>query len=441
MMKISLFVILTFLLSSILYGQNWSDIKGNVTPIIEVTAEYDSIYPQPLSTVGWEDGLHISEDGLKLYCTYVPIDLLSFVLNGDLPNDFSANYLRGAPEFGMDLITNPIGASEWLHSDILFASRNSLSEPFSTWTLSNMARAFYSEGAPAPLFSSNTQIEVMAFTSNDNTTNNTDIWTINNTVANPTGEGLPFESPINTEYQEDNPHLLRFDDSRLVLFFDSENLPGGLGDSDLWFTESNDNGENWSAPTNISSVNTSKKEHQPFLHYDLAQDNWFLYYSAYHSDGKLAIFRRKQRELLDWNSWGEAQLVISAGSTAGIGEPTLTKRGDISFVVIYEDPEMNSIYNHFDSDPWFARRKEIISSVKQEVEVNFIAVYPNPAKDQIKIESKSSVEHVIIYGSKGEFIFSSSKNKIDVTDLKAGVYVVSCYLESGAVVNRKLLLK
>lgn len=200
-MRISILIIVNFLLTHLSYGQNWFDIKQSVSPIIEITSEFDSIYPQPLATVGWEDGLHISKDGLKLYCTYVPIDFLSFVLNGDLPNDFRKDYLRGAPDFGMDLITNPIGASEWLHSDILYASRNSLLEPFTNWTLSNMARAFYSEGAPAPLFSSDTQIEIMTFTSNDNSTNNTDIWNINNTEANPTGEGLPLDhqSILNTK--------------------------------------------------------------------------------------------------------------------------------------------------------------------------------------------------------------------------------------------------
>lgn len=341
------------------YGQNWSSIKDAVSPVIELPVEYDSLYRQALSNDGWEDGIHISEDGLNLYCTYVPIDLFSFVLNGDLPNNFTANYLRGAPTFGMDLVSNPIGAREWLHSDILYAQRSTVNDPFSNWYLSDMARHFFSEGAPCPLFAGDGDfVEVMSFTSIDNPTNNTDIWMIKNTRENPAGKGAPASPELNTIYNEDNPHLVRIDSQNLVLFFDSDNLPGGRGDHDIWFAESNNNGDSWSRPSNVSSVNSSNKEHQPFLYKDSFRKCWFLYYSAYHSDGKLAIFRRQQELEQDWNSWGAAELVISAGNTAGIGEPTLTKYGDISFVVVYEDPEMNSVYNHFDADPWFLRKKK-----------------------------------------------------------------------------------
>lgn len=290
----------------------------------------------------------------------MPIDLLSFVLNGDLPNNFSSSYLRGAPTFGIDLTTNPIGATEWLHSDILYAHRNTLADTFNLWTLSDMKRNFYSEGAPSPTFINNTNsVEFMIFTSNDNTTNNTDIWVINNTLSNPLGIGAPMPSPINTLSNEDNPHLVRIDNNNLVLFFDSDNLPGRVGDIDIWLSTSSDSGITWSTPSNASTINTIDKEHQPFLHQDLSTGNWLLYYSALHTDGKLAIFRAPQETPNNWNSWGTPELVVSAGNSAGVGEPTLTKNGDISFVVIYKDPNSYSIYNHFDADPWFLQKKKI----------------------------------------------------------------------------------
>jgi len=185
MRKISILAIIVFF-SCTTYGQNWTLIKDTTSPIIEIPLEFDSIYRQPLSTLGWEDGLHISDDGLSLYCTYLPIDFLSFVLNGDLPNNFTTSYLRGAPTFGMDLISNPIGSFEWLHSDILYAYRSSVLDSFNSWTLSNMARNFYSEGAPTPTFVANTNtIEFMLFTSNDNAINNSDIWILRSIIDNP----------------------------------------------------------------------------------------------------------------------------------------------------------------------------------------------------------------------------------------------------------------
>lgn len=366
MKKIILIITIIFFNNSS-YGQNRTLIKDTISPLIEIPLEYDSIYRQEISTLGWEDGIHISGDGLNLYCTYVPIDLLSFVLNGDLPNNFSASYLRGAPTFEMDLISNPINASEWLHSDILYTHRNTVMESFNLWTLSGMARNFYSEGAPSPSFVNNTKlVEFMMFTSNDNTTNNTDIWVINNTSENPSGIGVPMPSPINTLNNEDNPHLVRLNSNNLILFFDSDNLPGGLGDIDIWLSESSNNGTTWSTPSNVNTINTIDKEHQPFLHKDLNTNKWFLYYSAFHTDGKLAIYRTQQMMINDWNSWGSAELVISAGNSAGIGEPTLTENGDISFVVIYVDPNMNSIYDHFDSDPWFLQKKNMTIGVNAD---------------------------------------------------------------------------
>ena len=59
----------------------------------------------------------------------------------------------------------------------------------------------------------------------------------------------------------------------------------------------------------------------------------------------------------NWNSWWISELVVSVGNYAGIGEPTLTKNGDISFFLVYEDPNANSIYNHLPTRGFF--KKEI----------------------------------------------------------------------------------
>lgn len=431
----------TLFCNGILFAQNWSTIKANVSPVIEISNEYDSIYRQSLATTGWEDGVHVSDDGLNLYCTYAPIDLLSFAIKGGLPNNFSTTYMRNAPTFGMDLTTNPINAAEWLHSDVLFAHRNSVKDPFSTWQLSDMARTFYSEGAPTPVFKTNDAqtVEFMLFTSNDNANNNTDIWVIKNTLENPSGVGVPFSATINSIYTEDNPNLVRIDDKKLVLFFDSDNRPGGLGDIDIWFSESTDNGVSWSVPINVSSVNTTKKEHQPFLYQDLVSKKWFLYYSAVHTDGKLAIYRRPQTNANNWNSWGNPELVISAGNSAGIGEPTLTRNGDISFVVVYEDPAKNSDYDHFDSDPWFLRKKALTTGLEHHFDQSKISVFPNPMNNILIVESENVIQKLELYDNKGVLLITSQTKSIQTQDLAKGVFVLRIQLESGQIEYRKLM--
>jgi hypothetical protein len=326
----------------------WDKIKNYATPQVALDG-YGTPYKQELATMGWEDGVEISKDGLHLYCTYAPGDLLSWTINSADPSKFTP-YLRG-PTFGMDLASNPAGVSSWIQSDILIASRVSTNEPFTTWTLSNMARPAFSEGAPDPFNNSG-----VIFTSNDkDPTFDTDIWQIDG-YPNPSGVGHMLANFPNTAQTEDNPHLERLSDQSLVLFFDSDNYPGNLGSNDIWYSVSNDNADSWSIPTNVSSINTTAREHQPYLYKD-SVGNWFLFFSAYHSDGKLAIFCTKQQVANNWDSWGPRQLVISAGNTAGLGEPSLTQNGDLSFVAVYENKE-GSQYDRYDSDPWFLPLKK-----------------------------------------------------------------------------------
>lgn len=362
------------------------------------------------------------------------------MLNGDLPNNYSTNYLRGAPSFGMDLITNPFGASEWLHSDILYAHRNSLADTFSTWLLSNMARNFYSEGAPTPTFlSDDSTIEFMAFTSNDNSTNNSDIWIINNTVYNPSGLGSPMPAPVNTSYNEDNPQIVRLDTNNLVLFFDSDNLPNGLGNIDIWFSQSSDNGITWSVPANVTTINTPNKEHQPFLHKELLSGIWYLYYATPNTDGKLAIFRAPQTTDNNWNSWGAPELVISAGNSAGVGEPTVTDNGDISFVVVYVDPQANSIYNHYDSDPWYLRKKTITTGINNVNQQQSTTIYPNPSNEEITVNAEQQIQQIKIYNNMGKLILVTKNKTISINQFSKGIYYLNIQFKSGKIEQKRVI--
>ena len=97
-------------------------------------------------------------------------------------------------------------------------------------------------------------------------------------------------------------------------------------------------------------------EHQPHLYQD-GSGTWSLYYSAEQSDDRLAIYRVRQSIAGNWDSWTGKELVVGPGNTAGVGEPTLTSKGDISFVVIYENPQGTKT-DRFDGDPWFLPKKK-----------------------------------------------------------------------------------
>ena len=334
----------------------WEIQKASASVTVHLTAEFDTPRQLSLATLGWEDGLNVSRDGLHLYATYIPADFLSYVLNGDSTDPANLPPYKRGPTYTMDFDGSLVGATyEWLHSDIIYASRASTAEEFSPWQLSGMARAVYSEGAVSAVFSGADAIEMLYFTSNENYADQNDFKVITNTTPDPSGVGTFASATINSSAIEDNPHIERVGANNLVLFWDSEDRAGGAGGHDLWYAASADDGATWSAPANVSSVNTSEKEHQPHLYQD--GSDWLLYYSANHTDGKLAIYRRTLGTAGDWDSWGAAELVLSAGNTVGIGEPTLTTDGDLLFIAVIENEVDGSYYDRYDGDPWVAERK------------------------------------------------------------------------------------
>jgi hypothetical protein len=333
----------------------WTKIKNNTQLDVKVTGYYAPIR-QPLATMGWEDGIYISRDGLDLYCTYVPGDLLSWTLYSSNPTAFTP-YQRG-PVFGMDLKTNPIGASSWIHSDILHSHRNLTAGTFQSWELSNMARPVWSEGGVCGTDKSGDMFGLFIYTSNDNDNGDnpqyqTHFRVFTSVSNNPSGTGFLPPSPIyNPNYKMDNPHVERIDAENVVLFFDSDNYPDGTGKLDIWYSVSMDNMASWSAPVNVSAINTTGDEMQPHLYHDSEAARWYLYFTTTNpADGKLAIYRVQQQITGNWDSWGPKELVIGAGNAAAVGEPALTDKGDISFVVIYER-DNGGIYDKYEADPW-----------------------------------------------------------------------------------------
>jgi hypothetical protein len=52
------------------------------------------------------------------------------------------------------------------------------------------------------------------------------------------------------------------------------------------------------------------------------------------------------------------------------------------------------------------------------------SIYPNPVQNRFKIETKTSIDKIIIYTILGNKILSTSKKEIDVGFLSKGTYIV-----------------
>ncbi len=333
----------------------WDVAKAEQLPINQLSAEFNIPEPQGNRSLAWEDGTYISRDGLSMYSFYVQYDALKWTFDGAVFENWPL-YKRG-PSIGQDF-SNPVPGFtfEWLHADVAMSHRSSTSAAFPAWNLSNLRNQHYNLGAPQGVIDplDSTKFELFVHTSDN--PNKGKIRLLRNVSRDLAAPGTLLPANVNeVAYHIDNPHIERLSATSLILFFDSEDKPG-TGDRDMWFTTSGDDGTTWTNAANVSSANITGYDAQPHLFHD--GTIWWLYYSqANPADGKAAIYRARQGTPGNWNSWTSKELVISAGTSAGLGEPSLTTNGDIAFCVVVENKVNPTQYDKFDNDTWMMKKK------------------------------------------------------------------------------------
>jgi len=425
--------------------EDWNTIKEETS--IEVMSIFIDVYDQPLfielSDYGWEDGLQISQDGLNLYALYSPSDFLSwnayFLNNLDLPLCellSGMSYLRPyAGTYNMDLETNLFECDSFINVDILYSHIKSISEPFSERELSDIGRAGVIEGGPAMLHNiiDSSLMDIFMFTGNG------DIWMLQNAMANQTGieDAIRLPSPINPskgEFNADNAYLERLGNT-VVLVYEKYT---DLGLRDFMYSLSEDNGNTWSQPELITTIDNSLGhiEH-PSLYRD-TEDQWWMYYSI----DLVEIVRSKQLIPGDWDSWDEPEVILAVGNALIIGEPTVARNGDIAFSVGYINEQSNDTTDVYDLDPWYL---PVMSEVNaEELFASFaqMSLYPNPSSGLVTLEislpAQTNFSIVLTDETVREVYRKSHLSKkrieqltIDYSWLNTGVYL--CQIEADSV--------
>ncbi len=272
-----------------------------------------------------------------------------------------------------------------------------------------------------------------------------DIYWIRDTVQNPVGPGELMPFPVNEDdFTEDNPHLERVNDTTLVLFID--NHAGAGSESDIFYTISHDNGETWMEKVLLSSINNDHEDIHPHFWSD-GIDNW-LYFSSTNIDDpneRLAIFRAKQMDQTNFNSWGERELVISAGEVTdgsgfitAVGEPNLTTWGDLSFVAVAFSLESTDTTDMFEINPWYLPTKNPVHVGINENEFSKeLILFPNPATSQIQLNLNGKFEYSIVDLSGKVYMQETANNSsINISELTEGMYIIQAFQENNVYTSQ-----
>lgn len=439
----NLLTILTFFYSTIFFAQpNWSAIKSNATFHVADTT-YNSPKIQPINVSGWEDGLFITRDGKHLFSTYLPADAFSWI-NDLLQNPVCFNfhpYYR-PPLLGVDTITNIFGCPNYMQSDIIISSRPGINQTFSAWSSSNLATPFSFDGGADGVLLNTDTFDVFVYTKDGPGTQHEDIMFMKNVPVNPsTTSAVPILSTLG---QEDNPDIERLNSTTLLLLFDRDRY--------MYYSLSIDNGENWQTPILITHTLNDQAPYdvQPHLWND--GTDWWVYFCANNANGVRSIYKSKQLISNNWDSWGTRELVIEPSSISGgfgtifgIGEPTLTQWGDISFVVVYGNNTLSDTTDVFDCDPWILTKKgsPLTTLISDSFKDDQIKVFPNPTNDFITITfpQNEKDEEILITNSLGIVVIKTKFNqheiKMNVEDLPKGLYFIE--FQSGIHKNLKFI--
>jgi hypothetical protein len=121
------------------------------------------------------------------------------------------------------------------------------------------------------------------------------------------------------------------------------------------------------------------------------------------------------------NATNSLQVIMAA--PAGSGLAAFTGASDPDFA-----PVLNITYG-----PSFVSVPELANASAD------VQIYPNPTRGELLIDAKGTqISSVEVYDLPGKLVMTAGAavNKMDLTSLNNGVYIVKAYTEKGAVVKR-----
>ena len=113
---------------------------------------------------------------------------------------------------------------------------------------------------------------------------------------------------------------------------------------------------------------------------------------------------------------------------------------------IYFDFNHPIITNTSSTEIAIIKKDDVVAGIKNTLTINDVQIYPNPAQDFLAIESNESIESIDIYTINGAlikkvaYIGDQTSTKINLTELKNGVYIATVKTKKG-VFTEKILVE
>ncbi|MDD3527613.1 MAG: T9SS type A sorting domain-containing protein, partial [Bacteroidales bacterium] len=87
---------------------------------------------------------------------------------------------------------------------------------------------------------------------------------------------------------------------------------------------------------------------------------------------------------------------------------------------------------------------ETATNVNDDLSVGNVTIYPNPASSELNIKADRNIQKVELLSSTGQIIMSqrydATQIRLDVSQYKAGIYIVSITQSTGEVIMRRVTI-
>lgn len=269
-------------------------------------------------------------------------------------------------------------------------------------------------------------------------------YNFDNTYNNVDGN-LPFNSTLATSFVNnragESQKALRVDQSNTVCMATITNLPTGNNSRtvSLWYKN-----DFFASGTPVIFVYGTTANNQYFGNYINTAGNMFLwsFITDFNFGGNYSpnIWRHlvmthdefNVKIYVDGNYIGQQTTTLNTGNTIGF------RIGGIDGAVLYDDLK---IYNYAlnQAEVTSLYTNNTLSSENFNSKNLEVALYPNPIKDVLNIETALELQSVEIYNIQGQKVLSSNQKQINVADLATGMYIVRIQDENNAVETKKII--